>query len=123
MLIRSFFNAKGDPYYVLGFENETERTRMFEALNQSDVFLTPLGKRMEFSDLVRQLEQRDTSHLAMKGASIGIPLRGQEMNRLLEGIAEILLEAARERAAKDQQDKVLEMMAQIFPFDEESGAV
>ena len=123
MLIRSFFNAKGDPYYVLGFENETERTRMFEALNQSDVFLTPLGKRMEFSDLVRQLEQRDTSPLAMKGASIAMPLRGQEMNRLLEGIAEILLEAARERAAKDQQDKVLEMMAQIFPFDEESGAV
>lgn len=123
MLIRSFFNAKGDPYYVLGFENETERTRMFEALNQSDVFLTPLGKRMEFSDLVRQLEQRDTSHLAKKGASIAMPLRGQEMNRLLEGIAEILLEAARERAAKDQQDKVLEMMAQIFPFDEESGAV
>lgn len=123
MLIRSFFNAKGDPYYVLGFENETERTRMFEALNQSDVFLTPLGKRMEFSDLVRQLEQRDTSHLAMKGASIAMPLRDQEMNRLLEGIAEILLEAARERAAKDQQDKVLEMMAQIFPFDEESGAV
>ena len=123
MLIRSFFNAKGDPYYVLGFENETERTRMFEALNQSDVFLTPLGKRMEFSDLVRQLEQRDTSHLAMKGASIAMPRRGQEMNRLLEGIAEILLEAARERAAKDQQDKVLEMMAQIFPFDEESGAV
>ena len=73
MLIRSFFNAKGDPYYVLGFENETERTRMFEALNQSDVFLTPLGKRMEFSDLVRQLEQRDTSHLAMKGASIAMP--------------------------------------------------
>ena len=67
MLIRSFFNAKGDPYYVLGFENETERTRMFEALNQSDVFLTPLGKRMEFSDLVRQLEQRDTSHLAKIG--------------------------------------------------------
>ena len=123
MLIRSFFNAKGDPYYVLGFENETERTRMFEALNQSDVFLTPLGKRMEFSDLVRQLEHRDTSHLDMKGASIAMPLRGQEMNRLLEGIAEILLEAARERAAKDQQDKVLEMMAQIFPFDEESGAV
>ena len=123
MLIRSFFNAKGDPYYVLGFENETERTRMFEALNQSDVFLTPLGKRMEFSELVRQLEQRDTSHLAMKGTSIAMPLRGQEMNRLLEGIAEILLEAARERAAKDQQDKVLEMMAQIFPFDEESGAV
>lgn len=123
MLIRSFFNAKGDPYYVLGFENETERTRMFEALNQSDVFLTPLGKRMEFSDLVRQFEQRDTGHLAMKGASIAMPLRGQEMNRLLEGIAEILLEAARERAARDQQDKVLEMMAQIFPFDEESGAV
>ena len=46
-----------------------------------------------------------------------------EMNRLLEGIGEILLEAARERAARDQQDKVLEMMAQIFPFDEESGAV
>ena len=85
MLIRSFFNAKGDPYYVLGFENEDERTRMFEALNQSDVFLTPLGKRMEFSELVRQLEQRDTSHLAMKGASIAMPLRGQEMNRLLEG--------------------------------------
>ena len=123
MLIRSFFNAKGDPYYVLGFENEAERTRMFEALNQSDVFLTPLGKRMEFSDLVRQLERRDTSHLVMKGASIAMPLRGQEMNRLLEGIAEILLEAARERAARDQQDKVLEMMAQIFPFDEESGAV
>lgn len=55
MLIRSFFNAKGDPYYVLGFESEHERTRMFEALNQSDVFLTPLGKRMEFSDLVRRL--------------------------------------------------------------------
>ena len=123
MLIRSFFNAKGDPYYVLGFENEDERTRMFEALNQSDVFLTPLGKRMEFSELVRQLERRDTSHLAMKGASIAMPLRGQEMNRLLEGIAEILLEAVRERAARDQQDKVLEMMAQIFPFDEESGAV
>ena len=123
MLIRSFFNAKGDPYYVLGFENEAERTRMFEALNQSDVFLTPLGKRMEFSDLVRQLERRDTSHLAMKGTSIAMPLRGQEMNRLLEGIGEILLEAARERAARDQQDKVLEMMAQIFPFDEESGAV
>ena len=52
-----------------------------------------------------------------------MPLRGQEINRLLEGIAEILLEAARERAARDQQDKVLEMMAQIFPFDEESGAV
>ena len=123
MLIRSFFNAKGDPYYVLGFESEHERTRMFEALNQSDVFLTPLGKRMEFSDLVRQLERRDTSQLAMKGASIAMPLRGQEMNRLLEGIGEILLEAARERAARDQQDKVLEMMAQIFPFDEESGAV
>lgn len=123
MLIRSFFNAKGDPYYVLGFENEAERTRMFEALNQSDVFLTPLGKRMEFSELVRQLERRDTSHLAMKGASIAMPLCGQEMNRLLEGITEILLEAARERAARDQQDKVLEMMAQIFPFDEESGAV
>ena len=123
MLIRSFFNAKGDPYYVLGFENEAERTRMFEALNQSDVFLTPLGKRMEFSDLVRQLERRDTSHLVMKGASIAMPLRGQEMNRLLEGIGEILLEAVRERAARDQQDKVLEMMAQIFPFDEESGAV
>ena len=123
MLIRSFFNAKGDPYYVLGFENEAERTRMFEALNQSDVFLTPLGKRMEFSGLVRQLERRDTSHLAMKGTSIAMPLRGQEMNRLLEGIGEILLEAARERAARDQQDKVLEMMAQIFPFDEESGAV
>ena len=123
MLIRSFFNAKGDPYYVLGFESEAERTRMFEALNQSDVFLTPLGKRMEFSELVRQLEQRDTSHLAMKGTSIAMPLRGQEMNRLLEGIGEILLEAARERAARDQQDKVLEMMAQIFPFDEESGAV
>lgn len=123
MLIRSFFNAKGDPYYVLGFANEAERTRMFEALNQSDVFLAPLGKRMEFSDLVRQLEQRDTSHLAMKGTSIAMPLRGQEINRLLEGIAEILLEAARERAARDQQDKVLEMMAQIFPFDEESGAV
>ena len=123
MLIRSFFNAKGDPYYVLGFESEDERTRMFEALNQSDVFLAPLGKRMEFSELVRQLERRDTSHLAMKGASIAMPLRGQEMNRLLEVIAEILLEAARERAAKDQQDKVLEMMAQIFPFDEESGAV
>lgn len=122
MLIRSFFNAKGDPYYVLGFESEHERTR-FEALNQSDVFLTPLGKRMEFSDLVRQLERRDTSHLAMKGASIAMPLRGQEMNRLLEGIGEILLEAVRERAARDQQDKVLEMMAQIFPFDEESGAV
>lgn len=123
MLIRSFFNAKGDPYYVLGFANEAERTRMFEALNQSDAFLTPLGKRMEFSDLVRQLERRDTSHLVMKGASIAMPLRGQEMNRLLEGIGEILLEAARERAARDQQDKVLEMMAQIFPFDEESGAV
>ena len=123
MLIRSFFNAKGDPYYVLGFESEAERTRMFEALNQSDVFLTPLGKRMEFSELVRQLERRDTSHLAMKGTSIAMPLRGQEMNRLLEGIGEILLEAARERAARDQQDKVLEMMAQIFPFDEESGAV
>ena len=123
MLIRSFFNAKGDPYYVLGFESEAERTRMFEALNQSDVFLTPLGKRMEFSELVRQLERRDTSHLAMKGTSIAMPLRGQEMNRLLEGIAEILLEAARERAARDQQDKVLEIMAQIFPFDEESGAV
>lgn len=123
MLIRSFFNAKGDPYYVLGFESEAERTRMFEALNQSDVFLAPLGKRMEFSELVRQLEQRDTSHLAMKGTSIAMPLRGQEMNRLLEGIGEILLEAARERAARDQQDKVLEMMAQIFPFDEESGAV
>lgn len=123
MLIRSFFNAKGDPYYVLGFENEAERTRMFEALNQSDVFLAPLGKRMEFSELVRQLERRDTSHLAMKGTSIAMPLRGQEMNRLLEGIGEILLEAARERAARDQQDKVLEMMAQIFPFDEESGAV
>ena len=123
MLIRSFFNAKGDPYYVLGFESEAERTRMFEALNQSDVFLTPLGKRMEFSDLVRQLERRDTSHLAMKGESIAMPLRGQEMNRLLEGIGEILLEAARERAARDQQDKVLGMMAQIFPFDEESGAV
>lgn len=26
MLIRSFFNAKGDPYYVLGFESEHERT-------------------------------------------------------------------------------------------------
>lgn len=123
MLIRSFFNAKGDPYYVLGFENEAERTRMFEALNQSDVFVTPLGKRMEFSELIRQLERRDTSHLAMKGTSIAMPLRGQEMNRLLEGIGEILLEAARERAARDQQDKVLEMMAQIFPFDEESGAV
>ena len=123
MLIRSFFNAKGDPYYVLGFESEAERTRMFEALNQSDVFLATLGKRMEFSELVRQLERRDTSHLAMKGTSIAMPLRGQEMNRLLEGIGEILLEAARERAAKDQQDKVLEMMAQIFPFDEESGAV
>ena len=123
MLIRSFFNAKGDPYYVLGFESEAERTRMFEALNQSDVFLAPLGKRMEFSELVRQLERRDTSHLAMKGTSIAMPLRGQEMNRLLECIAEILLEAARERAARDQQDKVLEMMAQIFPFDEESGAV
>lgn len=123
MLIRSFFNAKGDPYYVLGFESEAERTRMFEALNQSDVFVTPLGKRMEFSELIRQLEQRDTRHLAMKGASIAMPLRGQEMNRLLEGIGEILLEAARERAARDQQDKVLGMMAQIFPFDEESGTV
>ena len=68
-------------------------------------------------------DRRDTSHLAMKGASIAMPLRGQEMNRLLEGIGEILLEAVRERAARDQQDKVLEMMAQIFPFDEESGAV
>ena len=48
MLIRSFFNAKGDPYYVLGFESEAERTRMFEVLNQSDVFLTPLGKRGVF---------------------------------------------------------------------------
>ena len=123
MLIRSFFNAKGDPYYVLGIESEDQRTRMFEALNQSDVFLAPLGKRMEFSELIRQLERWDTSHLAMKGASIAMPLRGQEMNRLLEGIGEILLEAVRERAARDQQDKVLEIMAQIFPFDEESGAV
>ena len=36
MLIRSFFNAKGDPYYVLGFENETERTRMGRHKNRDD---------------------------------------------------------------------------------------
>lgn len=118
MLIRSLTNSKNEVFYVVGFKDAAERSRLFDAMSRSDVFLPSFGERMEFSELVSRLAKRDAEQVGIPGIVAAIPLRDEEMNTLLDGITEILLEASMQRAALDEQDRALERMCQDFSFDE-----
>ena len=116
MQIRSFTNSRNDVFYVVGFKDVAERSRMLDAISRSDVFLPSFGERMEFSELVNRLAKRDAGQVGIPGIVAAIPLRDEEMNKLLGGMTEILLAASTQRAALDEQDRELEKMCQDFSF-------
>ena len=116
MLIRSFTNSRNEAFYVVGFKDVAERSRLFDAISRSDVFLPSFGERMEFSELVNRLAKRDAGQVGIPGIVAAILLRDEEMNKLLGGMTEILLEASTQRAALDEQDRALERMCQDFSF-------
>ena len=116
MQIRSFINSRNEAFYVVGFKDAAERSRMFDAISRGDVFLPSFGERMEFSELVSRLAKRDAGQIGIPGIVAAIPLRDEEMNKLLGGMTEILLEASTQRAALDEQDRALEKMCQDFSF-------
>ena len=120
MLIRSFINSKNEAFYVLGFKDAAERSRLLDAMSKSDVFLPSFGERMEFSELVGQLAKRDAGQVSIPGIAAAIPLRDEEMNRLLSSITDILLEASTLHAALDEQDRTLEKMFRDFSFEDNS---
>lgn len=116
MLIRSFVNSKNEVIHVVGFKDSAERSRMLDAMSRSDIFLPSFGARMEFSELVSRIAKRDAGQAGIPGIVAAIPLRDEEMNKLLGGITEILLEASTQRAALDEQDRALERMCQDTSF-------
>lgn len=116
MQIRSFTNSRNEAFYVVGFKDAAERSRLFDAISRGDVFLPSFGERMEFSELVSRIAKRDAGQVGIPGIVAVIPLRDEEMNRLLNGITEILLEASTQRAALDEQDRALERMCQDTSF-------
>lgn len=118
MLIRSFINSRNEAFYVVGFKDVAERSRMFDALSRSDVFLPSFGERMKFSELVGQLAKREAGQVSIPGIAAAIPLRDEEMNRLLSSITDILLEASTQRAALDEQDRALEKMCRDFSCED-----
>ena len=89
---------------------------MLDALSRSDVFLPSFGARMEFSELVNRLAKRDAGQIGIPGIVAAIPLRDEEMNKLLGGMTEILLAARTQHAALDEQARALERMWQDFSF-------
>lgn len=116
MQIRSFTNSRNEAFYVVGFKDTAERSRLFDAISRGDVFLPSFGERMEFSELVSRIAKRDAGQVGIPGIVAAIPLRDEEMNRLMNGITEILLEASTQRAALDEQDRALERMCQDTSF-------
>ena len=91
MQIRSFTNFRNEAFYVVGFKDVAERSRLFDAISRSDVFLPSFGERMEFSELVNRLAKRDAGQVGIPGIVAAIPLRDEEMNKLLGGMTEICL--------------------------------
>ena len=83
MQIRSFTNFRNEAFYVVGFKDVAERSRLFDAISRSDVFLPSFGERMEFSELVNRLAKRDAGQVGIPGIVAAIPLRDEEMNKLL----------------------------------------
>ena len=118
MQIYSHTNTTGQSYYILGFRNDEERSRMLTVLGKSDCLLNTLSMRMRLSELLRGLERRTTEVTAIQGAVSCIALRNEEMDTLIAYVLGMLEEAVSQHENRAAQDRQMEKLCRDFRFDD-----